>query len=533
MQLPSCPATLESRYFLETATQKTVRWRSLARQRASGDVEWFIDFLCFTYDPRKEAKPNHLPFILYPYQRDMLQWLEARYQGEEGGYQQDGLIEKSRDVGATWVILAWLLHKWLFEEGFNALLGSRKEDLVSNGTVSSLFGRLDYLLRRLPKWMLPKGFSFQDNLTRLKLVNPLNGNTIEGESANSQFSRQGRYSIIFMDEGAFWEDLDGAWRAAGDATACRIICSTPNWEDLKFRELRFESGMPVLTIHWRMHPKKDDAWLERQKERKSEMDIQQELEINYNPITSSLVYPLWREIPKGPEHGFVEGWPLYVAIDFGIKDPTAIIWAQRDPASGELRLIDCYSKKGKGADFFVPFITGKIPEYRLEYLNPEDERSATVKLPWPHSYSADELRQIALHEDWNAGGDPIVYGDPAGKQRAQSSGSAVVDILKKYGVHVKVDTKRNDFGNRLESTVLLMRYMKCQLPRCASLDEAMTEARYPEVRSLSRTSEIREPVHNWTSHYRSALEYLCVNLPLRTFYPRFKPSTRSHAYEAL
>lgn len=526
LELPDCPATLEERILLEAACQKSFKMRQLVRQRAAEDVEWFIDFLLFTYDPRKEAYPHHLPFLLYDYQRDYLRWIIERYENQE-----DGLTEKSRDMGATWINLAFFLHHFLFVPGFTALLGSRKEDLVSNGTTNSLFGRIEYMMRRLPSWLLPRDFRFEKHFHRLRIENPELGNFIEGESANAQFSRQGRYSVIFIDEGAFWEDLDRSWRAAGDSTDCRLIVSTPSLDDWKFKELR-DSGMSVYTMHWRLHPKKDDAWLARQRERKSEIDIQQELEINYNPVSSEgRVYPQWEEIERGAFR-FEPDKPLYASVDFGLHDDTAILWAQRDPVNGEIRIIDCYSNRGKPIDFYVPFFTGEIPEYALVWEDPEDPTAPPVKVPWPYTYTEDERKQIALHAEW---GIPTIFGDPAGKARSQASGDSPIQVLRRYGVHVKTNDAARDWNSRYTMTQLLIRWMKLNWPTCAALDEAIRNARFPEnhEKHKNRTAGLVKPVHDWTSHYRTALEYLCVNLPPVVERKRFAPVRRRLAYQLL
>ena len=43
---------------------------------------------------------------------------------------------------------------------------------------------------------------------------------------------------------------------------------------------------------------------------------------------------------------------------------------------------------------------------------------------------------------------------------------------------------------------------------CLDFASAIMNARYPEIKEDSnRTTPASLPVHNWTSHYRSALEY--------------------------
>src|SRR5690606_12859439 len=102
-----------------------------------------------------------------------LLWMEDRYNNEE-----NGICEKSRDSGMSWLAMAWSIHKWLYEDGFSAGFGSRKADLVDKiGNPSSIFEKGRILIRYLPKFFLPKGFKEQDHLTYMRFINPVNGAT--------------------------------------------------------------------------------------------------------------------------------------------------------------------------------------------------------------------------------------------------------------------------------------------------------------------------------------------------------------------
>src|SRR5437868_1415121 len=57
----------------------------------AADVVHWCDRWCWTYDPR-QAQAS-LPFDLFPRQAELLRWLAERER-----LQQDGLVEKSREV---------------------------------------------------------------------------------------------------------------------------------------------------------------------------------------------------------------------------------------------------------------------------------------------------------------------------------------------------------------------------------------------------------------------------------------------------
>lgn len=268
-------------------------YQALLLARVKRDLVFFIETFCFTYDPRPESAPHHLPFILYPFQREYVLWLEDCIKKVK-----DSLTDKSRDMGVSWLLLTVVLHHWLFDPAFNALLGSRKETLVDNYQLDSLFGKLTYLVDRLPIWMLPDKFSLDDNRTHMKLINPESGNAIQGESANIEFSRQGRYTVIVMDEFAFWPWADSAWTATADSAPIRAVVSTPHGMNNKFADLRFGGDIAVRSLHWTIHPLKDDEWYNDEKGRRTPKEVAQELDLDYEASGNERVFGNFRTNDK-------------------------------------------------------------------------------------------------------------------------------------------------------------------------------------------------------------------------------------------
>ena len=177
-------------------------------KEAEADPVRFIDLFLYTFNPNQQ--PYHFEFKLFDYQRELV--YEIKKAIEEGN---DLFIEKCREMGATYTVLAVFLWFWRYIPGSNFLLGSRKESEVDNtkgeaGEVSnkesSLFGKLEYMLNHMPSFMYPKGFVVSKDLNYMSLLNPELGNVISGESANPNFSRGGRQKAILMDEFAFWEN---------------------------------------------------------------------------------------------------------------------------------------------------------------------------------------------------------------------------------------------------------------------------------------------------------------------------------------
>jgi len=261
------------------------------------DILFAFNAFFFTLDVRRKPY-HHRPFITYPYQDEII--LQIRDCIQKG---EDLLIEKSRDMGVTWMVLLTYLHFWLNPAGgVDFLLGSRTEKYVDKtGDNRTLFEKLRYALYFLPRFLRPAGFRKDKHDNFLELKNPYTRATITGESNNPSFSTAGRYTSVFFDEFGKWETTDKlAWTAAGDATPCRIAVSTPNGAAGHFYELR-STQIKKIICHWHLHPYKGlhatcpwprppktygfdlitSPWFENEKKRRTKYEIAQELQIQY------------------------------------------------------------------------------------------------------------------------------------------------------------------------------------------------------------------------------------------------------------
>jgi hypothetical protein len=104
----------------------------------------FVSDWCMTFDPRlaETGKKTIIPFVLFDRQREFIDWIVARWQARE-----DGLVEKSRDMGVSWLCCAVATWMWLFKPGTVIGFGSRKEEYVDKlGDPKSLFWKLRFLI---------------------------------------------------------------------------------------------------------------------------------------------------------------------------------------------------------------------------------------------------------------------------------------------------------------------------------------------------------------------------------------------------
>lgn len=449
------------------------------------DYLFFVGNYLKTFDPRPEAFPHDLDFDLYPYQEEhVLEIVEAIRKG------YDLFDEKSRDMGISWLVLAVLFAMWLFEPGFQGLLGSRKEDYVDNGTLDSLYGKFDYFIRTIKDpLLLPEGFDQKKHRTYMKLSNPENGNMLKGESANKNFSRGGRYKVVFFDEFGFWPDARNSWTAAGDATKCRLAVTTPPDEPSFAKTVRFSDKIIVKTLHWRLHPKKNQEWYDYEKSRRTEEEVLHELDISWEYSATGRPYPEADKLTFG-QYGYDPNVPLYASIDLGL-DAIAVGWYQPVANSDWFTLVEAYEANGKVIDWFLPFF-GKDIDPRFIYTD-------------------KDLEFISLIKYWKP---PILYGDPSGNQRHVESGVSPYTILGHNGIPVQVNTKQNDWPARRDAAKkILMRLRVNDTERTRWWNECIRMSHYPkrDVETSQSTTPIAKPVHDWTSHHRTQLEFFAVN----------------------
>lgn len=243
----------------------------------------FINDWGLTFDPRNPeiGLPSVIPFILFPRQEEFVTWTIERWHNRE-----DGLAEKSRDMGVSWLCVAIAVWIWLFHPGTVIGFGSRKEEYVDKiGDPKCLFWKVRQFINYLPHEFRPKGWDEKKYAPHMRVLNPENESAIVGESG-SNIGRGNRASIYFKDESAFYEQADAIDAALSQTSNCKIDVSTPNGNGNAFYRKRHSGKVPIFTFHWTQDPRKDEAWYKKQKETLDPIIVAQEIDIDYNASTS-------------------------------------------------------------------------------------------------------------------------------------------------------------------------------------------------------------------------------------------------------
>lgn len=253
---------------LEACEDKDVRAQAIGCC-CSSPIYWF-NYFAFTYHVKAVGKDGRerpvsgpaqcVPFVTWPVQdRAITQLIECI----DGG--RDCLVDKSRDMGASWLLIALAWWYWRFRPGTHVLVTSRIEDLVDRaGNPDSLFWKLDYITSHVPGWMLDdqplEYLRDGQHRSHMHLFYPGNGSSIDGQATTTHIGRGGRRTWIMFDEMAAMQGASAAWTAATDATSCKVANSTPIGAGTEFSRLHrqaLESGEPkIVGLYYYDHPEK-------------------------------------------------------------------------------------------------------------------------------------------------------------------------------------------------------------------------------------------------------------------------------------
>lgn len=256
--------------------------QAIENERCRRNIVYWFNTWVWTYDPRLAAqkKPAMVPMDLFPRQEEMIHFLEQRVSDQE-----DGLIEKSRDIGFTWVSGGFALHHWLYVPGFKTSFGSRKAELVDRiGDPDSIFEKIRMMFRGLPYWMRPAGFVGDKHDNSMRFLHPTNGNSIRGE-AGDDMGRGGRSTLYIIDEAAHVERADSVEAATSANADVRIWASSVQGMGNLFARKRHGGSMrpdQIFRFHWSDDPRKTQEWAAKKKASMDEHVWAAEYDIDYS-----------------------------------------------------------------------------------------------------------------------------------------------------------------------------------------------------------------------------------------------------------
>lgn len=455
-----------------------------------------------------DESPDVLPFILFPFQEEYVTEIwKSIIEGNKPVAERDPneltnvFIEKSRQMGLSWMTCGIFLYGFLFHQHKYTIISRTADEVDKLGDMDSMFEKIRFMIRNLPSWMLPRGFSKEMSKDRtnayMNISDPNSQASITGKTANPDAGRGGTRNAIFMDEMAFMQNAQAINKAATSNTSCVIYNSTPNGEGNEFyrmRKLTMNRKWPNgdilppeikwLRYHWTDHPYYDKEWYEAKIKGKSKETVAQEFEISYNTAIVWRVYP---EFPPEPSVVLYDpNKPLYVSIDNSHWwiDPNAVIIMQPD------------------------WIYWNIIDY-IEYNStPED---SAYFLKWqPKMVITDTMAEFLNRYKTYNYMRAVFIADPYDTKSALWN-STILDDYRKVGINLLLpqERKKEEQIMKTKTNMYRIRYSE----HCLDFASCMMNAKYPERNENSQsTRSFTLPIHDWTSHARTSFEYLCTYL---------------------
>ncbi len=382
------------------------------------------------------------------------------------------------DEGARFVLLRagrkWrktsLGISWLFE---GALSNNLVYPYIAPNRVQAKNICWDDHVTRILSELKTKGIPYKTNETELSVEIPGRGKVqlygIENKEALRGISNWGR---CVMDEYDDWEfDIYPTIIRPNLMVhkAPVLVMGTPKG----FRGMfNMEENSDFKAFHFTSYdnPDLDREELEsmvKEYKKLGEDYFNQEILAQYTkPV--GIVYKNWDMENHYKPFEYNPDLPLHITLDFGVNDPTAIIWIQ--PSGSETRVVDYYEASDANIEHFISLINSK-----------------------PYK-KAD-----------------LITGDPAGKARTLTTGTSVIEIMADKGIFV-----RTKDGVRIPDQI---RIAHSKIPglyvakgRADGFKDCLLNYRYPTKSSNITNQENEIPIHDRWSHGMRAFEYWAVNV---------------------
>lgn len=195
---------------------------------AQDDLHYYLENLVVTQDEHDENHPfKKLPYKEKPYLRELVDLFLT---------EPLLLIEKSRQMMVTWLMIA--CHVWdaQFHSGRRIFFQSKKE-LDAN----ALIDRAKFIYNNYPephRTIIHTSFPAREPMAYLRLEFPKQKSVIQGTPQGADVLRQYTASRIFSDEMAFQDRAEEAYVAAKPTIQGGgkfIGCSSPNFRNFFWR----------------------------------------------------------------------------------------------------------------------------------------------------------------------------------------------------------------------------------------------------------------------------------------------------------
>lgn len=373
-----------------------------------------------------------------------------------------------------------LLISWLFEGAL--LTGLTCPYVAPNRVQAKNIAWRDHVLRLLDE-LKAKNVPHKVNESELTVTFPNGGRVqlmgVENKESLRGISNWGRFAGDEVDD---WEE--DIWPLIIRPNliphkAPAIMAGTPKGMGLMYK---FSQMKGWKEFHYKSHDNPDLdpeelADLEAEYREQGEDYYAQEILAEYvKPV--GLVYKEW-PLENYKPFEYDPNLPLHVSFDWGVNDPTSIVWIQPSPEG--VRILDYYEASDADIGHFVSVLNSK------PYKKPD-----------------------------------LYTGDPAGKARNLVTGTSVIEELLKKGISIRSKDgvqipdqvrKAHTFMSRLfVNSTAVVGVDGDSYGRAEGFRDCLLNYKYPKKAESLVNQENEIPIHNRYSHAMRAFEYWAVNV---------------------
>lgn len=312
--------------------------------KCSTDPLYFIQ----TYIIITTPDGDEVPFILYDYQREMLEKIESN---------RLNVYLCCRQAGKSQFLVAYVLWNILFKRNFKVKWLANKLD-----TAMEMIDRIKFSYMRLPLWLQKSVKEFNKSSLTLE-----NNSKVSCASTTMNSGRGSSVSLLLLDEFAFVDrNIQDAFLASAFPTILSgkrtklCLISTPNGQE-KFYELftsaqKGLNGFAWLFVDWKRVPGRDENWKKMAIDVNGLAKFRVEHECKFEGSTATLIpkedldvayHPINDDNVMYEEYKLSEENPKDVYKVFHKYNPNFKYYIEIDPSSGS------------GGDYTVINVLGK------------------------------------------------------------------------------------------------------------------------------------------------------------------------------
>lgn len=467
-----------------------------------GAIIKFINKFCYILSEEKGGFVK-MPFKLRNYQertiREMFDPLKM---------DQNILIEKTRQIGISWLMAGIFAYIILFIPNEQLRVLGKKEEFVDSSELdpNTLMGKVKFILENFESRALKAYTRKVIRCKYLKIVNRLMNTICTGESSSSKSGRGTTLGYVWWDETAFTEHDREIFASISPNSRRLILLSTANGKNTLFYQLKKKIDDRELIGRWhkiRIHWSEyfSQAWYEGQKQELGgdPLLIAQELDIDYEQSTRERIFYNFGEKVWRSDVSFKNNLRSYtvLAFDYGIRDYTSGVVIQYHPHNREFYITDAFELNN------VPFrrVLDMITNYNSFSLEEITQKTH------PKFHNAI-LRFFLNALKWKYA-HVALTGDPAGASRGLADGISIEDVFFEYGL---------SYTAYRENTETVLSAIRGRVDKIFIDDSLESVKRVIQNWSyeLDKQGNPTQPVHNDDSHLGKAIQY-GFNYIFRTF----------------